>query len=67
MPFEEEYLRSRLERRARLSRMTREVSEDRFPVQPRDSEGLLVRDNARFDDLTGMSILGFSTLETMTT
>ena len=67
MPFEEEYLRSRLEKRARMSRMTREVSEDRFPLQPRDSEGLLVRDNGRFDDLTGQSILGFSTLETMTT
>lgn len=64
MPLDEEYLRARLDLRARRARNRSLIPDDRPPVgisTPHPGE------QAEFEDVTGVSIIGLGTIAGMVT
>ena len=68
MASADEYLRDRVERRARKSVQYGRVPEERQSRQPAAAGGIRARENTRFLDNTGQEVAGLSTIVgTMTT
>lgn len=67
MPWEDSLARMLVRAQARRARESGEIADGEFPLRPAGTVGIQPRDKAEFEEMTGLSLLGFELIGEMET